>query len=341
MIRIKLESGGNTFDISERIYSVSKIHEILDDNGSFVIPTFNFSIDNSDNWLSTYNSEIKADVVGVNVHDYDSNKCIYHGSLTNPTPANDFGKKLLQFDSQHDIAGMKKIGRQFSTGQDDAAMTLGTLLGIGDSTYKFKFTWDANVWWFGSEVLNKIWVRLYYFYDYQTNLSFLGDVLRSFGCVLLIEDGNLTITDRDQIRLGADYDSSDLLATNFNEAWHGTRDGIKITTQNKLSGAQRTILSDNVDENVSNIYEINADLLTNIVERVSGGFSGIYTTLKPYILSRYENYFVRNAEQMNITLSGLDKWIGKLIRINNRNYMIEETTKDLENKTTEATIVSV
>lgn len=340
-MRIKLESGGNVFDISERIISVSKIHEVLDDNGKFVIPTFDFSIDNSDNWLDTYNSQIKAITVNVDVHDYDSDKTIYHGSLINPTPANDFGKKLLQFESQHDIAGMKEIGRQFSAGQDDAAATLGSFLGIGDPTYKFKFTWNADVWWAANLVPSKVWVRLYYFYNYQTNLSFLGDILRSFGCVLIIEDGKLTITDRDQIRHGVDYDDSDLLSTNFNESWHGTRDGIKITTQNRLSGAQRTILSNNVDENISNLYEINTDLLTNIVQRVSGGFSGIYTILRSYILNRYENYFMRNAEQMNITLNGLDKWLGKVIRINNKNYLIEETTKDLENETTEATIVSV
>jgi hypothetical protein len=92
------------------------------------------------------------------------------------------------------------------------------------------------------------------------------------------------------------------------------------------------------------IKKIDAPYVGSFVEgRYTSQRCKSYDSLINVVFSSYENYYCRTAQQVSLTLEGIDWWVGQKIYVPvlNRKYLIQETYKDLEDMSTEVVAVTI
>jgi len=370
IITILIDFGGIwSGDITDRILQVDPLHEYLnDDSGQFRISEWSCEIDNSDDFLAEYNA-----AKGSNTDVYvficlgPGNTVIWEGS--GPAQIFNSADNTLKFTFKHRFNHFKKGTIGPTTSPWNVTYYLDSIINayfdsihpgtppdieidmsgfyINDPA-ETPYTWDDFVL-----------ENLYFMDDRINGLVVIGDLLRSFGSVIINEgNSNYKIIDRKTLLAQTPEDvTDDLLGSITEDRWDKQRNKLRLTTIQRIDPDMYSTSTMNyatgykgVTANEEDIMSIEANMLYNLstyihTEPPSEDLWTAGIVLAEFVHNTfYEPWFKPGAAQtqLSFTLAGLQWYPGDAVQWDaNFWVLIEETEKDLGNRKTRCTGLKV
>jgi len=364
-------AGVGDLDITARILRADPIHEYMDDdNSEFRVSEWSCEIDNSDDYLATYNWwRGAATEVNVVIRYGSSNDIIWVG--TGPAQVFNSANNTLVFTFKHEFEQISNYSFGPTSAPWDEVWPLQTIMngiwnpifspGVALTEYLIDLTGfnmgdplESTYTW------NEFSVEFPYWQNSELDgLVMMGDFLRLFGAVLVNRPGRVyRIIDRRSLLAQSPVDvSDDLLGAITEERWDKQRKKLRITTTahtgpgNPGDGLQYiTGYKGDSTANLSNLITIEANMMYNVSAlinlpppddiRWTPGVllaEWIYETM-------YEPWYKPGSAQtqMSFTLAGLSWFPGDAVQWDaNFWVLIEETEKDLGNRKTRCTGLKV
>lgn len=254
----------SSHDVTHCITSVGSIEEQLTLNGDFVIPEFEFKVDNIDNaeyfpsyptcrnFMDYYDAHIRAGAkrihIDVRLITATGNKSIFYGALDSLIPAIDYKTAELTFRATHIIKSgladlsvermIQKLAEYAHTKIDMGATSMLYVKGLLSLMY---FGWKQSAYWdtfdvFSAEAVkyfmidNVLQIQANNVREYTNTMDFLGDALRAFSAYYTWEDNKFSFYDIKNIWSAHAAVALDDYMTEINksEPWEDAADDIVI-----------------------------------------------------------------------------------------------------------------